>query len=74
MSGGVPSQLEQFRNIVFADPALQQELWCAPDRASFVRLVVERGRQHGCALDPAMVEAALADASRAWLMRRWIAL
>jgi hypothetical protein len=70
----VQAPLEQFCTIVFTEPALQQELRCAPDRASFVRLVVERGRQYGCALDPAMVEAALADASRAWLMRRWIAL
>jgi hypothetical protein len=69
-----PAPLAQFRQIVFADPALQQELRRAPDRAAFVRMVVERGQQRGCALDPAMVDAALDEANRAWLLRRWIAL
>jgi hypothetical protein len=68
-----PAPLEQFRQIVFAEPALQQDLRSAPDRASFVRLVVERARQHGCALDQATVETVLDDAARAWLVRRWIA-
>lgn len=68
-----PAPLERFRNIVLAEPALQQDLRRAPDRASFVRLVVERARQYGCALDQATVEAVLDDAARAWLLQRWIA-
>jgi hypothetical protein len=67
-----PAPLEQFRSIVLADPALQQELRQAPDRASFVRLVVARAQEQDCALDAAMVEAALDAAARDQLVSRWI--
>jgi len=66
-----PPPLRQFQAIVFADPALLQELRRAPDRASFVDLVVKRSRERGCALDPAVIEATLDAAAHAWLLR-WI--
>jgi hypothetical protein len=68
----LPAALSQFRTIVYADPELQRELRRAPDRASFIDLVVERSRQHGCAVDAAALEAALGEAARAWMLR-WIA-
>ena len=64
-----PQPLVQFRALVFADPALQRELRQAPDRAGFVRLVVERARERGCTLDAAMIEAALDAAARDWALR-----
>jgi hypothetical protein len=67
-----PASLEQFRSIVLADPTLQQELRQAPDRASFVRLVVARAREQDCALDADMVEAALDAAARHQLLSQWI--
>jgi hypothetical protein len=64
-----PQPLQQFRTIVFADPALQAELRQAPDRSSFVRLVMERAREHGWTLDATEVEAALAAGAREWALR-----
>jgi len=69
---GATSLLAQFRDIVIADPALQQEWRRAPDRASFVTLVVARARERGCALSAGEVEAALETAKRAWLLA-WMA-
>jgi hypothetical protein len=64
-----PQRLAQFRRLVLADPALQRELRHAPDRAGFVRLVVERARERGCALDDAEIEAEIAAAARDWALR-----
>jgi hypothetical protein len=66
-----PAELERFRNIVFADPALQHKLRQAPDRASFVSLVLAHANEHGCLLDSAGIEAAINAAARAWMLR-WI--
>jgi hypothetical protein len=63
--------LEQFRTIVFADPALQQELRQTPDRAGFVKLVLDRAHERGCPLTTAAIEAALDAAARDWMLR-WI--
>ena len=71
-SAATPSAIETFRDIVFADAALQAELRRAPDRASFVALVQQRARERGCAAEPAAIEAALDAAARAWMLR-WIA-
>jgi hypothetical protein len=67
----LPVPLNQIRTIVFADPKLQQELRRAPDRASFVALLAERSREHGCAVDAATIEAALDAGARAWTMH-WV--
>jgi hypothetical protein len=64
-------QLEKFRSIVFADPALQHKLRQAPDRASFVSLVLAHANETGCPLDSAGIEAAIDAAARAWMLR-WI--
>jgi hypothetical protein len=63
--------LEQFKAIVFADVALQEELRSAADRSRFIELVVMRAREHGCALDADAVTAALDAGARAWMLR-WI--
>ena len=68
----LPASLDRFRAIVFADTTLQRELRQAPDRASFIALLVDRSRARGCALDAAAIEAALAAAARDWTLR-WIA-
>jgi hypothetical protein len=65
-----PTALDDFRNIVLADPALQDELRHAPDRASFTALVLERAGAHGCALERGEIEAALAGAAHDWMLRR----
>jgi hypothetical protein len=65
------SALPRFQAVVLADPALQRELRRTPDRASFVALVLERAREHGCAVDAPMIEAALDAGARAWTMH-WI--
>jgi hypothetical protein len=67
----LPAPLDRFRTIVFADPTLQRELRQAPDRASFIALVVERARAHDCAIEAAEVDAALDAAARDWALR-WI--
>jgi hypothetical protein len=66
----LPSALDDFRDIVLADPALQDELRRAPDRASFVALVLERARACGCALQRDEIDAALAAAAHDWMLRR----
>jgi uncharacterized membrane protein len=64
------SALQRFRSLVLADPVLQHELRHTPDRASFIALVVERAREHGCAVAAAEVELALVAAGRDWMLRR----
>jgi hypothetical protein len=64
-------ELEKFRSIVFADPALQHKLRQAPDRASFVSLVLAHATETGCPLDSGEIEAAIDAAARAWMLR-WI--
>jgi hypothetical protein len=64
------SALQRFQSIVLADPGLQHELRHAPDRASFITLVVERARPYGCAIEAEEVEAALVAAAHEWMLRR----
>jgi hypothetical protein len=66
-----PTALQKFQAIVLAHPALQHELRQSPDRDSFVALMLARAREHGCALEAAEVETALAAGARAWMLR-WV--
>jgi len=65
-----PTPLEQFQSLVLADPALQRELRAAPDRASFVALVVARARERGYAVSASDIEAALDEGARTWTRQR----
>jgi hypothetical protein len=66
----LPTALDNFRNIVLADPALQDELRRAPDRACFIALALEQARARGCALERGEIDAALAAAAHDWMLRR----
>lgn len=55
--------------MVLADAALQDELRGCLDRASFVALVIERAREHGCAIGEAEVNAAFDASARNWITR-----
>ena len=63
--------LQAFTAVVLADPAVQDELRRTPDQATFVALMIERSRQHGCAVDAAGIAAALDAGLDAW-RKRWI--
>jgi hypothetical protein len=65
-----PSALEKFQTLVLADPALQQELRAAPDRASFVALAVARARERDCAIAASEIEAAIEAGARTWVRQR----
>jgi hypothetical protein len=63
--------LRQFQAIVRGDPTLQSELRGAPDRETFVALVIARSRQRGLAIDAADIAAELEAAKRTW-MAQWL--
>jgi hypothetical protein len=63
--------LRQFQAIVYGDPALQSELRGAPDRETFVALVVARSRARGLAIDAADIASELEAAKRAWTVQ-WL--
>jgi hypothetical protein len=65
-----PTALEEFRTVVLADPSLQEELRRAPDRASFVALVIACAGERGCVLEAREIEAALDAGARTWTMQR----
>ena len=65
-----PTPLEKFQTLVLADPALQQELRAASDRASFVALAVARARERNCAVAASEMEAAIEAGARAWVRQR----
>jgi hypothetical protein len=65
-----PTPLERFQALVLADPALQQELRAASDRASFVALAVVHARAHNCAIAAGDIEAAIEAGARAWVRQR----
>jgi hypothetical protein len=62
----VEPPLRQFQVIVRGDPALQSELRQAPDRETFVALVLARSRERGLAIDAADIAAELEAANRTW--------
>jgi hypothetical protein len=63
--------LRQFQAIVRGDPALQSELRGAPDRETFVALVMARSRERGLAIDPADIAAELEAGKRTWTVQ-WL--
>ncbi len=65
------SPFEQFRQLVLADPGLQQPLMQTPDRSEFASLALALGEQHGCRFTAGDVDAALNAAKRSWI-ERWI--
>lgn len=65
------SPFEQFRQLVLADPGLQQQLMQTSDHSVFASLALELGEQHGCRFTAGDVDAALKAAKRSWV-ERWI--
>ena len=63
------ADLHRFQLIVLADAALQRELRACLDRTSFVALVIERAREHGCAVEAADIDAAFRAMARNWFTR-----
>lgn len=61
--------LERFQDVVLSDAALQRELRGCVERAAFIALVLERGREHACFFTADEVEAAMRANQRAWLER-----
>ncbi len=57
---------DQFRELVFNDPVLQQQLLSATGRKAFSARAVELGRQHGCEFDSDLVESAIRVGRQAW--------
>jgi hypothetical protein len=66
-----PANLERFRQLVLADPALHDQLRQSANRESFIALAVRLGAEHDCAFTADDVRAGLRDSRRAWL-ERWI--
>jgi hypothetical protein len=64
-------ELERFRLIVLADPALQAELRRWTDHDRFVSEVVRAATARGRELEASDVEDAMRTARQAWL-ERWI--
>ena len=62
----VEPPLRQFQAIVHGDPELQSELRGAPDRETFVALVMARSRARGLAIDAADIAAELEAGKRTW--------
>jgi response regulator of citrate/malate metabolism len=63
--------LEQFREAVLEDAALQETLRDVRDRKTFVALVMSLGVERGYDFTAEEVEEALRASRRAWL-ERWI--
>jgi hypothetical protein len=68
----VEPPLQQFQAIVRGDPALQSELRGAPDRETFIALVMARSRARGLSIDAADIAAELDAAKRTWMVQ-WLA-
>lgn len=61
--------LDQFRQLVLQDRALQEQLRDLTDQEAFVALLVQLGAERGFAFSAEEVLAALSAGRRAWLMR-----
>jgi Nif11 domain len=61
--------LKRFQDVVLSDTALQQELRDCVERAAFIALVVQCGRERACLFTTNEVEAAMRTNQRAWLER-----
>lgn len=62
---------DRFCLMVFEDLALQEILKKETDKNRFLALLVQLGKEHGCAFGVEVVEEALQAGKRAWL-QRWI--
>ena len=67
----VVTAFDRFREVVFKEPELQEQLLLTPDRASFVELAVELGRDRGYVFDRDLVESAIRRGREAW-NDRWV--
>lgn len=63
--------LRQFQAIVRGDPTLQSELRGAPDRETFVALVMARACARGLTIDAADIASELEAAKRTWTVQ-WL--
>jgi hypothetical protein len=63
--------LNRFRQLVLEDDKLLERLRATGDLESFVALTVQLGGEHGYALTPEQVRAAVQEQRRAWL-QKWI--
>lgn len=63
------SDFEQFRELVFADPALQARLLTARDPQALFHLTTSEGRERGFTFTAADVEVAYRSGKRAWIER-----
>ncbi|HEX6289773.1 MAG TPA: Nif11-like leader peptide family natural product precursor [Herpetosiphonaceae bacterium] len=63
------ASLEQFRQRVLADPALQAQLRETPDKPAFIARMLQLGAELGYEFNADEIEAALAVARRAWTQR-----
>lgn len=61
--------LQQFREMVFRDPALQEQLDSLMDPAAFAGLASEIARGRGIELSPAEILAAFSAARQQWILR-----
>ncbi len=64
------ASLEQFRQRVLNDPALQAQLRETLDKRALIDRMLELGAALGYDFTAAEIEAALATARRAWTQRR----
>ena len=71
-TAAAPSGQEQFadfRELVFADPALQEQLRAAVDPPEFVATACALGAAHGLAFTEEDVRAAMASGRNAWIVQ-----
>jgi len=66
-----PEEFTRFREIVLADPALEQRLQAIPDWPSFIQEAVRIAAERDVALSAAGLHAARDRARRSWL-ERWV--
>jgi hypothetical protein len=68
---GSNDRFARFREMVLADPALEQRLQSIPDWPSFVSEAIAAAGEHDVALTEADLLAARDQARRSWL-ERWV--
>lgn len=62
--------LAQFKQVVFSDITLQEKIRDIDDKAEFVSVVIELGRDVGCEFTAEDVQAEMMASRRAWIERR----
>lgn len=63
-------QLDEFRDLVLHDPALQTQLRSIADRRVFIERLLQLGAERGYQLTAEQIETALAEARRDWSRSR----